>query len=288
MNTKHLYTSLGSGVTQGSVTDNTIIDSSVIEVYFDNTDCYIDGTSQEGHTVYFNVGGNATGTNVCVVVNNLTDFVPYDDSALVSRVNTAEVNLGLLDDKIDERVPDETLLGGVLYQGTTGNTWKKLNANNLNYDDESTIYSAMGDIDSLETTSKNLVGAINEVKESGGGSSQEVYDDTERVIGTWFGKPLYEKVITYNNHIYNNTDINLGVNNTDFVMIKKAICKNQADNVYQLPYIHPSTYGYSISILVRPKTTTPRTILVRPGSNYNTNEYIYDLQIIVNYTKVGD
>lgn len=177
MNTKHLYTSLDSGVTQGSVTDNTIIDISVIEIYFDNTDCYIDGTSQEGHTVYFTVGGNATGTNVCVVVNNLTDFVPYDDSALVSRVNTAEVNLGLLDAELDERVPDETILGGVLYHGTTGNTWKKLNANNLNYDDESTIYSAMGDIDSLETTSKNLVGAINEIRESGGESITDITNE---------------------------------------------------------------------------------------------------------------
>lgn len=31
----------------------------------------------------------------------------------------------------------------------------------------------------------------------GGGSGGEVYDDQERVIGTWFGKPLYRKVVAF-------------------------------------------------------------------------------------------
>lgn len=30
-----------------------------------------------------------------------------------------------------------------------------------------------------------------------GGSSMEIYDDQERVIGTWFGKPLYRKSMNY-------------------------------------------------------------------------------------------
>lgn len=174
MNMKHLYTSLGSGITSGSVTDNSITDDSVIEIYFDNTDCYIDTTSQSGHTVYFTVGGNTTGTNVCVVVNNLTDFTPYNDADIQERVDELETTIEELETTIDG-----------------------LNASNISYDEHSTLYSAMGDIDSLETTSKNLVGAINEVKGSGGGS-QEVYDDTERVIGTWFGKSLYRKVFTTN------------------------------------------------------------------------------------------
>lgn len=163
MNMKHLYTSLGSGATSGSVTDNSITDDSVIEIYFDNTDCYIDSSSQSGHTVYFTVGGNATGTNVCVVVNNLTNFTPYDDTNIVNRVSSLESEVETLDNVVTTLETDvetlETRVDG-------------LNANNINYDEHSTLYSAMGDIDSLETTSKNLVGAINEVKESGGGGGQ--------------------------------------------------------------------------------------------------------------------
>jgi hypothetical protein len=187
---KHLYTSLGSGVTSGSVTDNSITNDSVIEIYFDNTDCYIDSTSQSGHTVYFTVGGNATGTNVCVVVNNLTNFTPYDDTNIVNQVSSLENEVETLDNVVTTLETDiETLETRV----------DELNASNINYDEHSTLYSAMGDIDELETTSKNLVGAINEVKESGG--SQEIYDSTERVIGTWFGKTLYRKVIILTTNI---------------------------------------------------------------------------------------
>lgn len=153
MNMKHLYTSLDSGVTSGSVTDNSITDDSVIEIYFDNADCFIDTTSQSGHTVYFTVGGNATGTNVCVVVNNLTNFVPYDDTdirEIVAEVEQDIVNLETTVSELDTTVDGlETTIDG-------------LNASNISYDEHSTLYSAMGDIDELETTSKNLVGAINE------------------------------------------------------------------------------------------------------------------------------
>lgn len=205
MNMKHLYTSLGSGITSGSVTDNSITDDSVIEIYFDNTDCYIDSTSQSGHTVYFTVGGNATGTNVCVVVNNLTNFTPYDDTSILSRINSLESEVETLDNVVTTLETDvETL----------ETTVDGLNASNINYDEHSTLYSAMGDIDSLETTSKNLVGAINEVKESGGGS-QEVYDSTERVIGTWFSKPLYRKSSILESRIQGgrDTDIPHNINN---------------------------------------------------------------------------
>ena len=100
------------------------------------------------------------------------DKVEYDGSVSVNNqlysvsvgLSDIDTNLRNLTDTVNERVPSQTVLGGVLYHSTTGNTWKKLDAQNLDYDEQSTIYSAMGDIDELETTATNLVGAINEVK----------------------------------------------------------------------------------------------------------------------------
>lgn len=146
MNEKHLYTTLGATVQSGSVTDETITDSSVIEIYFDEPDVYIKSSSQSGHTVNFTVDGNLTGVNVCVVVNNLTDFVPYDGEGIENRVSALESDIDTITSEIE----------------TLDNKVDNLSASNINYDEHSTLYSAMGDIDELETESKNLVGAINE------------------------------------------------------------------------------------------------------------------------------
>lgn len=73
MNMKHLYTELNPLVQSGSVTDESITNDSVIEIYFDNTDVFVKTISQSGHVVSFTVDGNLSGTHVCVVVNNLTN-----------------------------------------------------------------------------------------------------------------------------------------------------------------------------------------------------------------------
>lgn len=192
MNMKHLYTSLGSGITSGSVTDNSITNDSVIEIYFDNTDCYIDSTNQSGHTVYFTVGGNATGANVCVVVNNLTNFTPYNDTDIRERVAQTEqdiINLEAEVDGLETTVNElETTVDG-------------LNASNINYDEHSTLYSAMGDIDELETTSKNLVGAINELKESGGGGGSDIIYKDVTISGSitdWTSNYISRNYSAYN------------------------------------------------------------------------------------------
>lgn len=78
------------------------------------------------------------------------------------------------------------------------NKLESLNASNIKYDDGSTLYSAMGDIDSLETTSKNLVGAINELSE-GGGSGEIIYSTDEKIIGKWIDNTnVYEKTVVLN------------------------------------------------------------------------------------------
>lgn len=291
MNEKHLYSSLEIGETSGSFTDETIIDSSVIEIYFDNTDCYLDSIYQNGHTVYYTVGGNATGTNVCLCIDNLSNFAPYDDEGISARVDGIEediksinTEIETLDETLSERVPDETLLGGVLYHGTTGNTWKKLNANNLDYDENSTIYSAMGDIDSLDTTSKNLVGAINEVKSSGGGSQSEVYDNTERTIGTWFGKPLYRKCYVFTQVNAENTYDISSLNIEDLVNIKGTLLRQISILQYkpiQYRTEAPENANYGINLELRNDT------LYLELYSYPPSE-IKKINIVLEYTKVGD
>lgn len=271
MNMKHLYTSLGSGVTSGSVTDNSITDDSVIEIYFDNTDCYIDSTSQSGHTVYFTVGGNATGTNVCVVVNNLTNFTPYDDTNIVNRVGSLESEVETLDNVVTTLETDvETLETDV---ETLETRVDGLNASNINYDAHSTLYSAMGDIDELETTSKNLVGAINEVKESGGGG--EVYDTTEHLIGTWFDKNLYRKLCVINQTSYIvGGGSTIGITEETYpIGIDKLVNARYSNNAHVFynftqvsKEIYPTFYA----------TASPQITIRNSGF------------IILEYTKVGD
>lgn len=53
--------------------------------------------------------------------------------------------------------------------------------------------SAKGGVLPETQNSENLSEAIESIPTSGGGSSMEVYDDQERVIGTWFGEPLYRR-----------------------------------------------------------------------------------------------
>lgn len=171
MNMKHLYTELDALSQSGSVTDNSITDDSVIEIYFDNTNVYLKTISQSGHVVSFTVDGNIEGTNVCVVVNNLTNFVPYDDTSINNRMESIESDIDTITTELETIDTELETIDTEIE--TLDNKVNNLSASTINYDEHSTLYSAMGDIDDLQTTSKNLVGAINEVKESGGGGGSE-------------------------------------------------------------------------------------------------------------------
>lgn len=157
------------------ITDNSISNDSIFEVYVDNPDIVCNNIVVGGHTanITFDTKPNEN-VNIKVMVNNIDGEIDLSasgityttDKSVGDALDELYDDINNVVDLVDERVPDDTVLGGVLYHSTTGNNWKKLDATNLDYDDSSTIYSAMGDIDTLETTSKNLVGAINEVKES--------------------------------------------------------------------------------------------------------------------------
>lgn len=280
MNMKHLYTSLDSGVISGSVTDNSITDDSVIEIYFDNTDCYIDTTSQSGHTVYFTVGGNATGTNVCVVVNNLTNFTPYNDTDIRGRVTQAEQDITNLETTVENLDNLVTTLETDVE--TLDTKVDGLNANNISYDEHSTLYSAMGDIDELETTSKNLVGAINEVKESGGGGGgSESYSTTETVIGTWIdGKTLYRKVLTISNIPSQGGTLSANLGVSAEACMLRGFMKSKTTNGYARPLPMVDS-NQANNIRLDLNNNVVRLII---GATWDS----YEAYIIAEYTKTTD
>lgn len=132
------------------------------------------------------------------------------------------------------------------------------------------IKDSLPDGSAFDTTDENV----------GGGQAQEIYDGEERVIGTWFSKPLYRKAIQY-------TNINALVTwiNTNIVGIDKAINIKGfgygSDSCIPLPfsgsdgYIELGYFNSNTSILIR---CSNQTIL----NNYK-NGYL-----ILEYTKTTD
>lgn len=121
------------------------------------------------------------GTNTWKKLDS-TDIQYDNDTTVYDRISSLE-----------DLVPDDPENGTYLFHGSLGNYWRKPTASNIDYDDNSTIYSIIGDIDDITTTSKNLVGAINEIKSSGGGV---IYSTDEYDTGKiWIdGKKIYGKV----------------------------------------------------------------------------------------------
>lgn len=125
------------GTTSITFTDDFITDNSIIDVYFDDDNIVPTEQTQSSNTLTISIESQSNDVDVAVHITN-ADTIDYDD-VIESHTNA----LTLLVTKIDG-----------------------LNASNINYDEYSTLYSAIGDIDELETTSKNLVGAVNECFQS--------------------------------------------------------------------------------------------------------------------------
>lgn len=115
-----------------------------------------------------------------------------------------------------------------------------------------------------------------------GGSSWEVYDDQERVIGTWFGKPLYRRVLsgTVPSDAYGSIDgvviPDIGnINDVDTIVnISFSLLKND----YVLTSVQESlaTLKWNKSL---------KTLLIVLNSKYNIGGR---LNAIIEYTKTTD
>lgn len=266
------------------LTDDTINDDSIFEVYTDTKNIIPSSVSVGEHTVTITFDSKpSTNVGVKVLVNNIVgEYLPevsasdvsYNDSTVDETLDNISDDISNISTTIDERVPDNTVLGGVLYHSNTGNIWKKLDASNLDYDTDSTIYSAMGNIDELETESKNLVDAINEVYEN---SSATIYDNKERMIGSWFGQPLYRKAYNFEN---------------------KSLSSGTSNVLFSLPNVVPRKVNIIIS-------NSAHTVYSQWEGSRDNNQILWDfsngdfvlrtltnwgspnIYVIIEYTKVG-
>ena len=224
------------------LTDDTINDDSIFEVYTDTENIIPSSVSVGVHTVTITFDSKPTSNvGVKVLVNNIVgEYYPeisasnvtYNDTTVDETLDDISNDISNISTTINERVPNDTVLGGVLYHSTTGNTWKKLDASNLDYDTDSTIYSAMGDIDNLTTESKNLVGAINEVKQTTSALPDYSVNEVEMPYKWLDGRSIYRKSyaldlsLSYNNWIV--IDSNFNNPNIKFIHCESA-CRT-ADN----------------------------------------------------------
>lgn len=117
--------------------------------------------------------------------------------------------------KLNKLAGNANIIDGAISEDSTWSS-EKINASL----GEKADVKDVGNLADLKTKEKtNLVGAINEASQSGGGSGDEnIYSLEETVCGTWInGKPLYRKVInlgpggaagTYSRHNLGITHIN--------------------------------------------------------------------------------
>lgn len=153
------------GTNSITFTDDFITNESIIDVYFSSDDIVPTDQEQIGNRLIVSIEPQTYDVSIAVHITN-DDTINYADE-LESLSDTVVAHATAISDLVIDIDTLENKVDG-------------LNASNINYDEQSTLYSAMGDIDELETTSKNIVGAINEVKESGGGGG--VFIDTSNII----------------------------------------------------------------------------------------------------------
>lgn len=137
----------------------------------------------------------------------------------------------------------------------------------------------------LQTTSKTLVGAINEAAQSGGGGID--YSTTEQDTGQkWInGKKLYQKVIDYDIAtlgLPSGTIIDTGVQDADFMFIKSKVAVFPAGGAVGT-FSGENIDGYKLNLFV----TTDFKIKSSSGSSNFDPGAGRKLYIIIEYTKAS-
>lgn len=142
------------------------------------------------------------------------------------------------------------------------------------------VNTTTGDLEELETTDKtDLVSAINELNTNFNSlDDRDNYSTTEQVVGTWFGKPKYRKVIECGALPNNaNKDIAHNIQNLDITTDCRGMAVRTSDkrtltipdstpsaeigcgatneNVYITTHNDRSSFDYSFLIIEYTKTT---------------------------------
>lgn len=275
------------------ITENIIENSYIYEVYVNSTsDVIPQSIDVSGHTLTVTFDSSPTNNVVCKILM-FDEYISSKDILYLDGIQGTTVktvldgiteelqdfNIGLTTittkvNNIDSRIPTDTVLGGVLYHATTGNIWKKLDASNLDYDNNSTIYSAIGDIDELETQSTNIVNAINEVNSRPSGGI--VMSTTPVVVGKFDNKNLYCKYIT-GNIIGGDFTVPHHIENLDMIIDYDVYryVNNDSDKLLWKAYGRGTNRSYNIT--VNGVDTTNFDITV---NGWNTGNF----RIVIYYT----
>lgn len=147
----------------------------------------------------------------------------------------------------------------------------------------SDVFVNLGVLADLKTTEKsNLVGAINEVAEKGGGSDE--YSTEEKVIGKWIdGKPIYRKVLTFTNV---STNIDLSELNINNIIIINITLKQNNNNIITVPYAPNAQSVYDAYIVTGYYKGTTKEWIWQIGSSAIAN--FSRGTLIIEYTKTTD
>ena len=117
---------------------------------------------------------------------------------------------------------------------------------------------------------------LNDISYSGGGGggSSEIYDNTERVIGTYFGETLYKKTIRQ-------TDVNGSPSDWTLIETMSEIGEYVKSEATFLNYSSNNTFNqYYISIMFNNSTKGLYYYIREMGSGVRG-----DLEVTVYYTK---
>lgn len=149
-------------------------------------------------------------------------------------------------------------------------------------------YGTSAEFETFKNRSDVPIGATYRVTDDfveGGGS--EVYDDTERVIGTWFGKPLYRKCFSGTADFLGNSlvDVPHNIANIGYLISARGGLDNGSTDTnstqYPIPYVNgsPSEALWTFGIWINKTNIRLRSSQERLNRKY---------WVILEYTKVGE
>ena len=189
--------------------------------------------------------------------------------------------------------------GGVNYSGTTGSN--TITLTQAEYDalpveeqmDPEKVYYITDGVPTSTTVIPNPVTPATEdlntlqieetVYQIAGNGGSQVYDDTERVIGTWFGETLYQKTFNLNMHTVSDNTWTTNILGTSGISIKKY------DGLFCLggtPYANFDYYRGTSEYFTASLSNNGSDISVRP--NMNAGVTIEIDKITLQYTKTTD
>lgn len=138
----------------------------------------------------------------------------------------------------------------------------------------------VGNLSTLNTTDKSsIVGAINEVYQS------NIYSTEETIIGKYFNKTHYRKLLVIENPKVGNTAINHGIDNLEKITLMYGNMSVQNGRTQCIPRVVPdaiANYGLGYGDI----SSTQFTLQI--GGGYVSSLTPKKIELIIEYTKTTD